>query len=148
VSLTAFGRYQHKSLTDAEWLMEKDGRWDASGMGEARWYGDWLEPIEKMNCEYLAGIFRNDHEALEEREPPYAAMRRHNRGGAYDDPICGDIPVPGAWPWGVYDMPPPVGDGVFRDPLSRRILDAWKRPRMDLLPTFFLTPYGPAPNPS
>lgn len=128
VSLTDFGRFEYARLTECEWLMDPDARFDAQSLGEAHWHGDWQVALDRMGFGFLGAIFQFDQDGAWKVDTPFAAIRRQ-RNRAYEDPILGNFTFDADWPWTVRDLPPPLHAGVFGDPLSDMYDLAWKPPK-------------------
>lgn len=128
VSLTSFGRYQYDDLTECEWLMHDEARFDSQSLGESRWHYDWKCPLRELGLAFLGGNFAHDEDGAWPRNTPWAAFRRHHRQGVYREPIDGDSRFDDNWAWTVRDVEPPLCSGVLADPLSDDFAARWKKP--------------------
>lgn len=132
VSLTKHGRETYESLTDCEWFMDPDVRYDAQSLGEEMWSECWEKPLEEMKLGYLREIFSLDYEGTQQPDPPYAAIRRHRQKmRPYHDPLCAleEWFFEPGWPGTVRELSPPVRSGMHADPVSLAFARAWQDAR-------------------
>ncbi len=144
VTLTRFGRHEYEQLTEAEWLMEPNARFDVQALGEATWLGDWGTAAERMNIGFLQLLAQDDLTDEPELAPPYAAFRLQLRHGAYRDALADNTREESS-PWSIEFRKPPTSHGLLADAFSDAMMAAWRPPPGLSCSYLWASPHGPGP---